>query len=276
MSEYTYVQSKAKPSRNYEGIEIAPPTRLDHQFMVANKLPILVLNNTRPMGAITLTMKLSTGASIPLRIPRDKAPFNVTDEIPHSDISRGGRDLWLSLQKKVLTLVWPSDAQDLFGGRVSNGVDVTQTSVWANGGKETEAVKDTILAQNTAAQDPNGGVEEAVSVHPKVMDITARAVSGELKAEAAIREYDLVSEEVSDRDLSYAIAEVKAGKLREWLQAKLAEISAKGQKSVATVGANPSTLPNKTWDDDDSDMTPEEKAAEAIRAQKAATRQKIR
>jgi len=276
MSDYSYDQAKAKPARNYEGVDVAPPSRLDHQFLVANKLPIFVLNKTRPMGSITLTMKLSTGASVAVRIPRDKAPFNVTEEVPHSDIARGGRDLWLSIQKKVLQLVWPSDAEALSGGRFSNGADEASTSVWSSTGKETDQTKSTQAAVEVAAQDPNGGTEEEVSVHPKIMDVTARVESGELKVEAAIREYDLLSEEVSDRDLSYAIAHVKPGKLREWLQGKLAEVASKGQTSLAQVGTAASTLPNTKWDEGDEDMTEAEKAAEKIRAQKAATRQKIR
>lgn len=278
---YRYNPKTAKPYVTPDGREIAPPPVLTHDYLIRNEIPLWVLINTQPLGMMTLTIKSTTGDYMGLRIPKSKRPFCVTDQIASQDLARGGRDLWTAIQKQALVLVWPTDAVDMGGG--SGEADQIMVSKWsaasaAAANEVVEAVKmDTVAESARSGVGGEGADEEEVQVHPKVMDITARVVAKEIKPDRAIEEYDTILEEVTDRDLKYAVANVTSGKLREWLQAKLASaVKAEKKKAKkASVVASPyGNQKDSVFDDDESDMTPEEREAERMRALIAQSKQK--
>ncbi len=278
---YRYNQKTAKPYVSPDGREVAPPPVLTHDFLIRNDIPIWVLIATQPLGMMTLTIKSTTGDYMALRIPKSKRPFCVTDQIASADLARGGRDLWTAIQKQALLLVWPTDAEAMGGS--SYEADQIMVSKWsaasaAQVNEVAEAVAQDMEAESARSQlVDKADEEENGQIHPKVMDITARVVAKEIKPDRAIEEYDTILDEITERDLKYAVANVSAGKLREWLQKQLAAASQQAAAAPAKKKkvASPYGQSESVFDADESDMTPEERAAERLRAAQAQAKQKL-
>lgn len=301
MAQYQYSQDTAEACRNADGVDIDPPARLTYQFLLNNKLPVWVLTAIPPQSLLTFTIK--QGGGMPgqaLRIPRSKYPFNVTQDTPPDILRNGGKDVWGAIDKGMLVLVWPSDAEKMNESRPNNEGERNKISKWSTqqATKSKELMEnEKILRQAKVAQE-NAEAEQAAEqqdpVNARVMDIVSRVQAGEVKLDKATEEFDDLSEAMTERDYQYAIANVKGGKLREWLQAQLAKgvvapakkpKKAKPAAAAAADDGDESPVPKKpkaaagkkthdVFDDSEPEMTDEEREEEA--AAEAAARQRQR
>jgi hypothetical protein len=287
---YSYEHSKAAPCRNLDGVTIKPPARLSAQFLMQNKLPIWVVTAIPPQSILTFTIK--QGGGLPgqaLRLQRSKLPQCITAEYPHEALAKGGRDIWNAIDKGMLVLVWPSDAEQLVGGKQAE-TERVQVSKWSalNAEKSPEIkeheriIRQAKDAEKNAQLEADGDDEEHEIVNARVMDIVARSKAGEVKLDKAIAEFDDMGEIMTKRDYAYAIANVRGGKLREWLQGALAKGAApdkpkKVKKSTDDLvkGKKPARDDNGVFDDSEPEMTDEEKEAEALAEMEARQRQRI-
>ena len=112
---YVYSQQKARPISNLDGVEIKPPAMLTFNFLLTNRLPVWLANNTRPKGKVILQMTLPNGRTRPIFIERTNLPVCVTDEVGQEMVENGSQDMRTYINKGILTLVWPSDATDIIG-----------------------------------------------------------------------------------------------------------------------------------------------------------------
>lgn len=294
---YEYNPETAASYQNLDGVMVKPPQRLTAQFLLSNKLPVFVLTAIPPQSVLTFTIKQSGGLpGSPLRINRSKLPFNVTKEVPADTLRNGGKDVWGAVDKGMLVLVWPADAEKMLGSNAkSDEADRQKVSKWSSLNTEkSEAVKENerILkaqkkAEEDAALEQETNEETADPVNARVMDIMARVTAGELKLDKAVAEFDDLSDILVERDYQYAILNTKSGKLREWLQAALAKgvtpTPVKKPKKKAEEdapvrtgkkSAKASTTEN-VFDDSEPEMTEEEKEAEALAEAQARQRQRL-
>ena len=273
---YSYDQAKAAPAKNLDNILIKPPSRLTSQFVMQNRLPVYVITAIPPQSNVTLTIRSGTGASgEPLRINRNKLPKRVV--FSHEALQKGGRDLWSAIDKGMLVLVWPSDAEKLLQGK-DEIVERQKVSQWSSLNVEkSEAVKshernvrDAKAAEEAVELESDQETQEPINA--RVMDIVSRSKAGEVKLDKAVTEFEDLSETMTERDYQYAIANVRGGKLREWLQGALAK------------GAQPNPAPKakkikvKAASDDvrgEAEMTDEEREQEAIAEAEARARQRL-
>lgn len=288
MASYEYDHTTAAPYSNLDGALIKAPPRLTEQFLLANKLPVWVLTAIPPQSLLTFTIK--QGGGLPgsaLRIPRSKLPFCVTQAVSPDTLRNGGRDIWAAIEKGMLVLVWPTDAEAMRGTVKSDEDDRAKISKWSslNAEKSPEVreneriLKAQKVAEANVVQEQEQ--EQSDPVNARVMDITARVQAGELKLDKAIAEFDDLSDIMVERDYSYAIANAKGGKLREWLQAQLAKGVAptpvkkkkKGSGS-APEGKKAKRDSGGVFDDAEPEMTDEEREAEAQAEAEARSRQR--
>ena len=226
---YEYDPKTAVPYLNSNGVLVKPPQRLTHQYLLEHRLPLYVLATFAPQAHYTLTIRRGAGqASTALRIPRSKVPYCVTDQVSAKLLRENGQDLWAGLSKGVLVLVWPSDAERMGTNMAAAEQQRTQLSRWST--LNTTKSKEMMVLEQTIveAQDATRMLETEVSddtqnpINARVMDIVSRSVAGEVKLDQAIREFSEMEDTLTDHDLSYAIANVRGGKLRGWLQGRLA------------------------------------------------------
>lgn len=277
---YEYDPENAEAYTNTDGVSVEPPPRLTHQFLLNNKLPVYVLTAIPPQSLLTFTIK--QGGGLPgtaLRVPRSKFPFNITQEIPPEVLRNGGRDVWAAVDKSMLVLVWPGDAEKMNVGRKSDENERNKISKWStqNVQKSKEVMENERILRQARVAAENAESEEAAEqsdpVNARVMDVVSRVGSGEVKLDKAIEEFDDLSEVMTERDFQYAITNVKGGKLREWLQAKLASgaVATAPKKTKKKGMAADVELPAKkakkakvenVFDDQEPEMTDEEREAE--------------
>lgn len=295
-SHYEYDASSAEPYRNVEGAVIDPPARLTPQFLLVNKLPVYVKTTMPPQSNITLTIKQGGGLpGQPLRIERSKYPFCVTEQVAHETLRSGGRDLWGAIDKGMLVLVWPADAEAMLESRKRSGDgDRQRLSKWSalNAQKSPEVAENERIMRQAKMEQENADVEAAAEqqdpVNGRVMDLVSRVAAGEVKLERALDEFETLAEVMEERDFNYAIANLKGGKLREWLQAQLAQMMStqkkskkkNKQKSVEQLSAKQpvkkvATDEGGVFDDSEPEMTEEEAEAEALAEAAARQRQRV-
>jgi hypothetical protein len=289
---YEYNSETALPYKNLDGALVEPPARLTQQYLLSNKLPVNVLTAVPPQSVMTFTIKQGGGLpGAPLRINRSKVPTCVTDQFSHDVLRSGGRDIWNSIDKGMLVLVWPSDADTMRGSSQNAESERQKISKWSS--LNTEKSKDVLENERIikAAQaelvnaEQEQQDEQGDPVNARIMDIMSRVQAGEVKLDKAVRELDDLADVLTERDYQYAVANAKAGKLREWLQAALANfIEANPPTPKKKVAKKPNLTAkrpvtkaggNDVFDDNEPEMTDEEREVEAQAEMAARQRQKI-
>lgn len=284
---YEYHHENAETYKNVDGQDIDPPKRLSYQFLLANKLPIYVLTAIPPQSIMTFTIKQNNGLpGSALRIPRSKLPFCVTSETSIETLRSGGRDIWAAIDKGMLVLVWPSDAERMLGSSTKSDEAVrsklsrfsTLNAEKSPELQENERIRREakIAAQNAEAEQE---AEQEEPVNARVLDIVGRVSAGDVKLDKAIAEFENLVDIMNERDFAYAISNAKGGKLREWLQTQLAKGAAPAPKKVKKdkkVSAKRGDDGHDVFGDtDDAEMTDEQRAAEARAEAEARQRQRI-
>ncbi len=279
---YEYNQETALPTKNIEGVDVRPPENLTYQFFLQNKLPIWLLNTSAPpMSNIVMTIRQQGQPGTGVKLERSKAPQEVM--VPHDQLRTGGRELWTLIQNGVLLLVWPSDAAKMLGGKVGEQQRKKLSKFSAlNAEQSPEMVERARLHKEAQDAQLEAEAEQADTANPvnaRVMDVVARNVAGELKFDAASAEFDMLEDLLTEHDYSYAITNVKSGKLREWLQTKLAAFKSaetkKPGKKPATKKARATGGVPSILDNEEPEMTPEEKEIELQEEAKARAKQRI-
>lgn len=282
---YEYDHENASPYKNVDGQTVEPPKRLNYQFLLANKLPIYVLTAIPPQSVLTFTIKQNNGLpGSALRIPRSKVPFCVTSETSIETLRSGGRDIWSAIEKGMLVLVWPSDAENMLG-TPTQAEEQTRTRLsrfsTLNAEKSPELLANErirreakIAAQNAEAEQE---AEQEEPINARVLDITGRVMAGDVKLDKAIVEFENILDVMNERDFAYAITNAKGGKLREWLQTQLAKGAAPAPKKAKKEEKKKAKARDtgSVFDDNEPDMTDEEREAEARAEAEARQRQRI-
>lgn len=236
---YHYDQQSAEPAINLDGVTVQPPPVLTRHFLMNNKLPVYVVMTTRPTGNMAIAIRPPEGGkSFLLKIPRTKLPVNVTDQMSHDRLRSSANDFWEVVSRGALQLVWPSDAENMLavdGGGERARVKLSEfSSLNPLPSPRADAIE---KAQEFGKGAPQANEESVLSeVQPRVVDTALRAEAGDLKVEEAIKIYNDEVEDMTERDLAFALGKAKPGKLRDWLQAQLAKRA--GHEAQVPVPAN--------------------------------------
>jgi hypothetical protein len=222
---YQYNPQTAQPAANMDGQYVDPPAALTRHFLLQNKLPVWVVMATRPTGNMAIAIRPPEGGkSFLLKIPKTKLPVNVSDQLSLTKLRESATDFWDVVQRGGLQLVWPADAEAMLGqdgGHERARVKLSEFSVLnPTTSPRVEAIE---KAQEFGQGVPQTSNEENIlaDVQPRVVDTALRVEAGDMKAEEAIKIYQEL-DGMSERDLAFALGKAKPGKLRDWLQAKLA------------------------------------------------------
>ena len=271
---YIYKQKDAQDAVNLDGNQVKPPPMLTFNFLTTNKLPVWIMNNTRPKGKIVLQMTLPNGKTKPVFIERTTLPACVTDEVGQEMVENGSQDLRTYVNKGILSLVWPSDALAMVGTPEAQEeiARLRNSEFSANNTFVSQRVDDMGKAASTPMTDTSlqAGSVLATDINPRVMDFVARFNSNDVQVKDAVGELKVMEDELTGKDLSYVIANIPNGKAKKFAQNLLAN-----RQNTPPPASN---VGNKNNDYDmrkDDDLTPEERAADAQHAAQASRFQKI-
>lgn len=275
---YIYTQKDAHETPNLDGLMVKPPAMLSFNFFLTNRLPVWVMNNSRPKGKIVLQMSLPNGKTKPVFIERTTLPMCITDEVGHEMIENGSQDLRMYVNKGMLTLVWPGDAISMVGtpealeelARIRNSEFSANATIVSQ--RVEDMQKETILT-DTSLQ---AGSVLANEINPRVMDFVARFNSDDIQVKDAVGELKVMEDELSSKDLSYIVANISNGKAKKFAQNLLAQAQVRETKGKTTTKSSSSK--EDEYDitkGTDSDLTQEERDREAVREAQARQFQKL-
>ena len=271
---YIYNQHKSKSTINLDGAEVKPPASLSFNYLTTNRLPVWIINNTRPKGKVILQMTLPNGKTKPVFVERTNLPVCVTDEVGQEMVENGSQDLRAYINKGILSLMWPADALEVVGTTEAQEeiARLRSSEFSANSTFVSQRVDDMNKITPTGDTTLQAGSVLANEISPRIMDFVARFNSNDVQVKDAVGELKVMEDELTGKDLSYVIANIPNGKAKKYAQNLLA--------NRQTQPAAPSNVPtgkNNEYDirSDDNDLTPEERAAEAARAATARQFQKI-
>jgi len=305
LTPYVYNQLKAKPVKNLDGVMVQPPRTLSYQFIVTNKLPLWVLTAIPPHSSYTLTIKKPNGPGEAVRIRRELFPQCITDDfnVAWEDLARGGQQFHVAFEKGMLILVWPSDGEALSNssGAKANRrrqevskystLNANMPTEFANRERNIQAFQD---MEKVDESDPDE--DAGPPVNARLMDLVSRVLASEVKVGKAADEFEDMLEILTERDYTYAIANLPPGKLREWVQGLFAQDSArlhaeaeaeaaerKSKKLAEAKAAAAAARKAKAEEGDDKfnvfddapEMTEEEAALEAAAAAEGRLRQRL-
>lgn len=281
---YVYNNQQAKSVINLDGVEVKPPAILSFNYFLTNRLPVWLLNNSRPKGKIVLQMTLPNGRTKPVFVDRTTLPVCVTDEVGQEMVENGSQDLRAYINKGILALMWPSDALEMINTPEAREelARIRSSEFSANNTFVSQRVED-MNNRNTPIQDTSlqAGSVLANEINPRVMDFVARFNSNDVQVKDAVGELRVMEDELSGKDLSYIIANIPNGKAKKFAQNLLSQMQSTAPAPTApapTAKASGSRNGGNDYDisrDDGSDLSQEERAAEAIREAQARQHQRI-
>jgi len=192
---------------------------------------VYVRNTTRPMGQIVLTFITSTGQSVPRPIQRTWIPICLTDSLS-PEVIRASNDLRLFLQKGVICLVDPEDAQkELSTPDAQEELKRLNISDFSATADATERVL-AMESQQTftpAINNPMAPVEGVVAdpVNNRVKATLLQVEAKDMTEREAVAEFRIMQRELSNHDLTYIISQsAEEGPLRRFAYQQLSAMAA--------------------------------------------------
>jgi hypothetical protein len=212
---------------------MAAPKRLTLDGLLDGNEKVYIQNNSRKAGLLlVIQMKDKHGGNHAFKVPPTKIPICVSEQFSAESI-RESTDLKIMLQKKVLVLVEPAEAEKMLATtEAQEETRALNMSVYADNAPKN-AVRDS-LEKLKSASNPEAAVEAADllknktalenAVADKVRGIIASFKSKEKSSKDTLTALRRIDESLSEADLTYIISQCKdETTLRDFAESTLAK-----------------------------------------------------